>query len=161
MSPRLFSPHDTNTDRMNTFRFSESDAFFTLKDTGLNFDSIKDDKQRKRVQRAMERHCDNVTEWASTVDKCQERRTKRKTGANKLLGPKRTLLELQNEYKESVIPQDIKEQVYSRFQKFESKYLKHYPQTSIQQDPNLLTLRTNLPYESIDVGSETNVNRHV
>lgn len=114
----MLSPMNTHTDGFNSHRLSESDAILTMRDMGLNFQSIKNESTRKRIQRAMTRHCDNMNKWNRAVDECKSYRTKRKGGQNKLLGPKRTLLELQAAYRESLIPQDLKEQVYQRYHKF-------------------------------------------
>lgn len=46
MTSRMFSPQEAHTDAMNSHRFSESDAFFTMRDMGLNFQTIKNEKIR-------------------------------------------------------------------------------------------------------------------
>lgn len=71
---------DDQGEAYHTQRFSDDGALSTLREFQLNLNSIKDAKQRQRIQRAMARHCDHVSEWMNKVELCESVRSRRKAG---------------------------------------------------------------------------------
>ena len=79
----------------------------------------------------MERHLDHVSSWMNKTELFETYRSKRKAGANRILGPKRTLIQLQNRYRESILPDELKAQIHQQCQNFERK---HFSQIQKQVD---------------------------
>ena len=86
-------------------------------DDSINVWSIKDPVKRKRVQRALQRYNANIKTWANSNEYYQDKRNK-KNMYKLAQGPKRTILELQNQYTGSILPSDIQEDLYERYQQF-------------------------------------------
>ena len=70
----------------------------------------------------MERHIDHVQCWVGNNEHFETYRSRRKTGQNRILGPKRTLIDMQNRYRDNILPLDLKMQLEQKCINFEKKY---------------------------------------
>lgn len=89
----------------------------------LNYQTIGDPQQRKRVRRAYRKHSSNVLDWANTIKRFKEMREKK--GKQKIMGPKRSLVELQEHYQNSILPDELQEFIDENMSMIEQSFLMH------------------------------------
>lgn len=101
-------------DGQTTYRLSEMEPkspVYMLGNFAQNLQNMKNEARKQRAKRAMERHIDHVECWIGNSEHFETYRSKRKTGQNRILGPKRTLIDMQNNYRDNVLPLDLKAQI--------------------------------------------------
>ena len=87
-----------------------------LEASKAEFEGIEDPGKRVRVQRALLRHGLTQQEWHNTVYKLQKSRFKSQKcqKSTQIRSPNRTLIELQANFIESFVPQELQESVQEK-----------------------------------------------